>query len=137
MSRHVACEPVDTPAPPSHDAPMTLLYVALGGALGATLRYLVTLGVPFPFGTLAVNVLGCFVMGLAWVWLADRGLDRLAVLGMTGVLGGFTTFSAFSLDAVRLYEQGALPAAALYVLASVALSLLAILAAILLARMAA
>ena len=133
----MAREPVDTPPPPPHDAPMTLLYVALGGALGATLRYLVTLSVPFPFGTLAVNVLGCFAMGLAWVWLADKGLDRLAVLIMTGVLGGFTTFSAFSLDAFRLYEEGALPAAALYVAASVALSLLAILAAILLARMAA
>ncbi len=113
---------------------MTIFYVALGGAFGATLRYLVALGVAFPMGTLVVNVVGSFVMGLLLVVLAAKGMDRFAPLLMTGVMGGFTTFSAFSLDAWKLIEAGRVAAAGSYIAASVLLSLGAIFLAIWLAR---
>ena len=100
---------------------LTLSQVALGGAIGAVLRYLTGLALAFPFGTLAVNILGSFLIGVLWVALADRG--HWAPLLTTGVLGGFTTFSAFSLDTLRLVDSGRAPMAALYVLASVTLSL--------------
>jgi fluoride exporter len=113
---------------------MTIFYVAIGGAMGAVLRYLVVLGVAFPVGTLAVNVVGSFLMGMAVVWLAGRGMDRLAPLLMTGMLGGFTTFSAFSLDTLKLVEAGRLAAAGGYVAGSVILSLGAIFLAVWIAR---
>ncbi len=113
---------------------MTLLYVAAGGAIGASLRYLASLAVPFPFGTLTVNVVGSFVMGLFLVLLAEKGIDRWQPFVMTGVLGGFTTFSAFSLDALRLWEGGQAGFAISYVLGSVILSLAAIVAAVVMAR---
>lgn len=113
---------------------MTLVYVALGGALGASLRYLTFLAVAFPLGTLLVNVLGSFLMGVAFVVLVDKGLDRAAVFTMTGVLGGFTTFSAFSLDALRLYERGDVAQAGTYVLASVGLSILGLVLGVFVAR---
>ena len=100
---------------------LTLSQVAFGGAIGAVLRYLTGLAIAFPFGTLAVNVLGSFLIGVLWVALADRG--QWAPLLITGILGGFTTFSAFSLDTLRLVDAGRAPIAALYVLASVTLSL--------------
>ena len=103
---------------------LTLSQVALGGAIGAVLRYLTGLALAFPFGTLAVNILGSFLIGVLWVALADRG--HWAPLLTTGVLGGFTTFSAFSLDTLRLVDSGRAPMAALYVLASVTLSLCAV-----------
>lgn len=110
----------------------TLAQVALGGAMGATGRYLtgvLTLrlfGPGFPVGTLTVNVLGSFAMGVLVVVLARKGGTHLAPLFMTGLLGGFTTFSAFSLDAVTIYERGQVGLAAVYVLASVLLSLAAL-----------
>jgi CrcB protein len=119
---------------------LTLLQVAIGGALGSMLRYLTNVGVMraigpgFPYGTLIVNILGSFLMGFLLVVLAHKDLTRLAPLLMTGVLGGFTTFSAFSLDTLTLWERGDIPAALLYVAASVGLSLLAILGAVLLFR---
>ncbi|MBE0414269.1 CrcB family protein [Yoonia sp.] len=100
-----------------------VIFVALGGAFGAVLRYVVGLGVAFPFGTLAVNVIGSFLIGVAWVLLSARGLQHWAPFILTGVLGGFTTFSAFSLDALRLVEAERITAAGGYVLASVILSL--------------
>lgn len=111
------------------------LAVALGGALGALARWAVSawalraLGGAFPYGTFAVNVGGGLLMGLAAAALLERdlgGLGRLAPFLMTGLLGGFTTFSAFSLDAIYLIERGRPAAAALYVGGSVALSLLAL-----------
>ncbi len=111
-----------------------LLHVALGGALGAVLRHLAVLAVGFPFGTLVVNVAGSFAIGLLWVALAGRGLAGWAPLLMTGLLGGFTTFSAFSLDTLRLVEDGRIGAAGGYVLASVALSVGACGAGVWLAR---
>jgi CrcB protein len=99
----------------------TLPLVALGGALGASLRHLATLLWPAPWGVMAVNVAGSFLIGL----LAPRLPPAGAAFLLTGLLGGFTTFSAFSLDALRLWEGGRGGAAALYALGSVGLSLLA------------
>ncbi len=122
---------------------MTVLFVALGGALGATLRYFAvhlatrTLGPAFPYGTLSVNVIGSLMMGIAAAWFLMRGQggpSSTALFIMTGVLGGFTTFSAFSLDALLLMEQGRMPAAAAYIGLSVALSVGALFAGITLAR---
>ncbi len=103
----------------------TLISVALGGAIGSVLRYLVGLTVAFPLGTLTVNVIGSFAIGLIWVHLADRGLQHWLPFVMTGLLGGFTTFSAFTLDALRLVEEGRVTAAGAYVLASLVASVLA------------
>jgi len=113
-----------------------LLLVFLGGGLGSTLRYGVNLatvawfGAHFPFGTLTVNVVGSAVMGAFAGWLLARepgtGSDALRLFFMTGILGGFTTFSAFSLDVVVLWQRGAVASAVGYVLVSVALSLLAL-----------
>ncbi len=118
----------------------TLLQVALGGALGAVARYLTGLaalrvmGHGFPWGTLTVNIAGSFLMGVLVVALAHLGGTRFSPFLMTGLLGGFTTFSAFSLDAVTLYERGAIGTAAAYVAASVLLSLAALAAGLFLAR---
>ncbi|MHA7889171.1 MULTISPECIES: fluoride efflux transporter CrcB [Roseicyclus] len=118
-----------------------VLQVALGGALGAVLRYLTGIGLirlfghtPFPLGVLTVNVAGSFLMGLFIVTAAQRGLTHLSPLVATGILGGFTTFSAFSLEAVTLYERGALGLAALYILANLTLSIAALFAGMALAR---
>lgn len=116
-------------------SPATLLLVALGGALGATLRVLSTalaarlLGAGFPWGTLFVNVVGGLAMGVAAGLLLERAgasSPRLAPFLITGVLGGFTTFSAYSLDALTLLERGRASAALAYAGGSVALSILAL-----------
>ena len=107
----------------------TLAQVALGGALGASGRYLTgilavrIMGHGFPWGTLAVNVLGSFAMGVLVIVLAHFSATRWAPLLMTGVLGGFTTFSAFSLDTMALFERGQVWLAACYAGASVVLAL--------------
>jgi len=102
-----------------------VISVALGGALGSVLRYLIGLVVTFPLGTLTVNVIGSLAIGLIWVHLADRGLQHWLPFVMTGLLGGFTTFSAFTLDALRLFEEGRVIAAGTYIAASMILSLMA------------
>jgi CrcB protein len=118
----------------------TLSLVALGGALGSAARYLVNVGAlrafgpGFPVATMAVNILGSFAMGLLMVALAQLGGQRFAPFLMTGILGGFTTFSAFSLDAVTLWERGQAVAAAGYVAGSVVLSLGALVAGMATAR---
>jgi len=105
-----------------------LLQVALGGALGASLRFLSgamilrAMGSGFPYGTMFVNVIGSFLMGAFVIFAAHRGLTYLSPFVMTGLLGGFTTFSAFSLETVTLMERGAFGYAALYVSMSVILS---------------
>ena len=110
----------------------SLLQVAVGGALGASARYVVNvtagrlLGTGFPWATLIVNVVGSFLMGLLVVALAEKFGNRYAAFLMTGCLGGFTTFSAFSLDTLTLYERGQTGLALLYIAASVLLSLAAI-----------
>ncbi|MBM1222063.1 fluoride efflux transporter CrcB [Ponticoccus sp. SC2-23] len=118
----------------------TLIQVALGGAIGASVRYLTNVGAMrligpgFPWGTAVVNVVGSFLMGVLVVVLAERFGNRLAPFLMTGVLGGFTTFSAFSLDAVTMWERGQTAVAGLYVIGSVTLSILALVAGLALAR---
>ena len=119
----------------------TLTYVALGGAVGASCRYLAGLGVirllgqtPFPLAIITVNVIGSFLMGVFVVVAAQRGLTHLSPLIMTGFLGGFTTFSAFSLETVTLVERGDLGQAALYVLVSVGLSVGGLFLGLMLAR---
>jgi fluoride exporter len=108
------------------------LVVFLGAGLGGALRHGVNLacaracGLAFPWGTLVVNILGCFAMGAIAGWLAFRAGEGwsqpIRLFLTTGILGGFTTFSAFSLDAVLLWERGDVVLAAAYVGASVGLS---------------
>ena len=130
----------DRPAVQGNAMIYTLLQVALGGAIGASGRYLTgvaalrLMGTGFPWGTLAVNVIGSFVMGVVVVALGHLSANRFAPLLMTGVLGGYTTFSAFSLDAMTIWERGQQGLAMVYVGASVVLSLAAILAGLWLAR---
>jgi len=120
-----------------------ILQVALGGAIGAALRYasggmaMRMLGSGFPYGTMLVNILGSFLMGLAAFYMLERmdgSFARFAPFILTGVLGGFTTFSAFSLDAVFLIERSRYVAAAIYMGGSVALAMLALIAGMALAR---
>ncbi len=111
-----------------------LLWVAAGGAIGASLRHLVgtaslrILGSSFPWGTLFVNVFGSLLMGLFIAWLTKRTgtSNELRLFFATGVLGGFTTFSAFSLDVVNMVERGAMTSAFGYIAASVVISLAAV-----------
>lgn len=119
----------------------TLLAVAFGGAIGASLRYLFGVGMlrifgpsEFPIAIISVNVIGSFLMGVFVVMAAQRGLTHLSPFVMTGLLGGFTTFSAFSLEAVTLYERGEAGLAALYVCLSVGASILGLVAGLSFAR---
>lgn len=119
-----------------------IILVALGGAIGASARHLTNgaairlFGAGFPYGTLFVNVLGSLAMGILMGWLLARsGSDSLRLFLATGILGGFTTFSAFSLDAVSLYQRGEAMAALIYVVASVVISILALVAGLAAMRM--
>ena len=113
---------------------MILLYIAVGGALGSVARYLLGTGLQrggqFPVGTLAVNVLGCFLVGaivrlaLETTWVTPAARAFLAV----GFCGGFTTFSTFAWEVLALAEEGAWTRSALYLGASLVLSLLACIA---------
>ena len=120
----------------------TVLWVAVGGALGSAARYGVNvwsgrlLGAEFPWHTFIVNVVGCFVMGALVELMALKlnvGNDTRAFL-TTGILGGFTTFSAFSLDFALLVERKSYGAAIAYGAGSVALSLIAVFAGLSLVR---
>ncbi|MEO1239493.1 MAG: CrcB family protein [Pseudomonadota bacterium] len=111
----------------------TLALVAFGGALGSAARYLVGTAVAFPFGTLSVNVIGSFAIGALWASQMGK-TDGWGAFVLIGVLGGFTTFSSFSLDVLRLAADGRFGAAGAYVLASVALSLAAVFAGLMLMR---
>ena len=121
----------------------TLLLVAAGGAVGAVMRYLLggqavrTLGGGWPYGTLAANVLGGLAMGLLAGALALRGgadQERWRLLLGVGLLGGFTTFSAYSLEVVLMIERRAWGAALAYSLGSVVLSVVALFAGLILMR---
>ena len=119
----------------------SLILVAAGGAIGASLRFLTGVAVlrvigitSFPVAIIVVNVIGSFLMGVLVVAAANRGLTHLSPFVMTGLLGGFTTFSAFSLEAVTLYERGDIGQAALYVSGSVALSILGLMVGLMVAR---
>jgi CrcB protein len=108
------------------------LLVFLGAGIGGALRHAVNLacaracGTSFPWGTLTVNIAGSFVMGALAAWLAFKAGEGwgqpLRLFLTTGILGGFTTFSAFSLDAVLLWERGEAGGALAYVAASILLS---------------
>ena len=118
-----------------------MLLVALGGAIGAAVRFLTGVGMmrlmgpaDFPLAIITVNVIGSFLMGVFAVLAAHRGLTHLSPFVMTGVLGGFTTFSAFSLETVTMMERGEYGAAGLYVALSVGLSVAGLMGGLWLAR---
>lgn len=114
----------------------TLGAIALGGAVGALSRYGVNIGVAkllgigFPWGTLIINIAGCFLMGVLIARTAQMETvsPELRAFCATGFLGAFTTFSTFSLDFVTMWERGEMMQAALYMIASVILSILALFA---------
>ncbi len=118
------------------------LAVAAGGAMGAMARHGVSraalhwLGPNFPWGTLAANIAGSFAMGLIIVWLSSRepASPALRAFLTVGLLGAFTTFSAFSLDVVTLYRDRTLMIAGAYLLASVILSVCGLLGGLALGR---
>jgi CrcB protein len=119
-----------------------VMVIAAGGALGSVMRYMLSMwvhsfaGRGFPYGTLAVNVLGCLAMGFLFVLLVERmGESALWRAGLLiGVLGGFTTFSSFSIETFNLIEQGALLKAAGNMAASLFLCLGATWLGVILAR---
>ena len=122
-----------------------ILAVALGGALGSVARYGVgvwaacRLGVDFPWGTLIVNLVGSFVIGalaeaMALIWSVSPEIRAFLIVG---ILGGFTTYSAFSLDIYLMIERGSWLPAFAYVAASLLLGLAALFAGLRLVRLAA
>jgi CrcB protein len=121
---------------------MNYVLVFIGGGLGSTLRHIVNiasgrvLGTAFPYHTFLINITGSTIMGLVAGYLAFKGeaSQPWRLFLMTGVLGGYTTFSAFSLDAALLYERGEIGLAALYVLGSVVLSIAGLFAGLALMR---
>ena len=106
--------------------------MAAGGAIGASLRWLLAgaiqraSGSAFPWGTFAVNAIGSFALGFLFVYLIERSTygEIMRLLLTVGLLGAFTTFSTYSLESIRLLEQGALGLAAANVLGQVVLCLL-------------
>lgn len=113
---------------------MQWLMIAIGGAIGASLRYAVSLasfalfGRAFPYGTLCVNVLGSFLIGLLYIIFLERMMvsPELRAFLLIGVLGAFTTFSSFSLETLNLVEMGQLLAAISNIILNVCLCLLAV-----------
>lgn len=121
---------------------MELLWVGIGGAFGAMGRYLLgrelteRIAGVFPYGTLTINIAGAFLIGVLFVLLAERSIgdDHLRLLLVTGFLGGFTTFSSYTVEAINLAESGHWGTALLYVLSSNILGLVACLAGIVAVR---
>ncbi|CCV13556.1 fluoride efflux transporter CrcB [Mesorhizobium sp. STM 4661] len=118
-----------------------LLLVVVGGGIGAGIRHLTNIGAlrlvgpNFPWGTMAINIVGSFAMGLFIAILMRRGgSNELRLFVATGILGGFTTFSAFSLDFATLWERGATLPAFGYALASVIGAIIALFLGLWLAR---
>lgn len=110
----------------------TIVLIGLGGALGSIFRYLVStsaykiFGSHFPYGTLAVNAIGSFVIGFLFILLLDRidGIaDQLRAVLIIGFLGGFTTFSSFSIETVNLFENSEIALGLLNIFISVVLCL--------------
>jgi CrcB protein len=121
---------------------LNYLLVFIGGGLGSTLRHTINVvcircfGTAFPYHTFIINITGSAVMGLIAGYLAFKGegAQPWRLFLMTGILGGYTTFSAFSLDAGLLYERGEIGLAALYVVGSVVLSIAGLFAGLALVR---
>ena len=121
---------------------MNYLLVFIGGGLGSTLRYVVNVVCPrlfgpdFPYHTFIINITGSTVMGLIAGYLAFKGdaVQSWRLFLMTGILGGYTTFSAFSLDTAMLYERGEVGLALFYVLGSVVFSIAGLFAGLALVR---
>lgn len=121
-----------------------IVMVAFGGALGSVCRYLLSMvvtnnahGMSFPLGTFAVNILGCFLIGLlSQMSFAGSISDTTKLLLVTGFCGGFTTFSSYMMEAVSLSRAGDISIAMLYVVASIVLGFVAVFAGIYLARSA-
>jgi fluoride exporter len=122
---------------------VNVVYVALGGALGSVARYLLSTAVQrytaagFPYGTFTVNIVGCAVFGLI-VGLAEHRIEltpAVRAFFLVGILGGFTTFSAFTFDTIELLRTAAFLRAALNIVGQVALGLLALWLGYLLARL--
>ena len=121
---------------------MSYLLVFIGGGLGSTLRHIINilaprvLGTGFPYHTFIINITGSIVMGLIAGYLAFKGeaSQPWRLFLMTGILGGYTTFSAFSLDAALLYERGEIGLALFYVLGSVVFSIAGLFAGLALVR---
>jgi fluoride exporter len=121
---------------------MGYLIVFLGGGVGAALRHGINIaslrafGPAFPYGTLLINISGSFIMGLVAGYFAFKGdaSQHWRLFLTTGILGGYTTFSAFSLDAALLYERSEAGLAAVYVLASVVVSITGLFAGLALVR---
>ena len=118
------------------------IIVFLGAVLGGLMRHVMNawvtalMGAGFPYGIMAINILGSTAMGLVAGWFAFRGagLGDLRLFLATGILGGFTTFSAFSLDFAVLWQRGEMAPALFYAVGSVVLSILALFAGLWLAR---
>ena len=121
---------------------MGYLIVFLGGGVGAAIRHGMNIGVArvlgtaFPYGTLIINITGSFVMGLIAGYFALKGdaSQHWRLFLTTGILGGYTTFSAFSLDTALLYERGEIGLSALYVATSVAVSIAGLFAGLAIVR---
>ncbi len=121
---------------------MGFLIVFLGGGLGAAARHGINMsaarlvGTGFPYGTMLINIVGSMAMGLIAEYFALKGHlpQHWRLFLTTGILGGFTTFSAFSLEAALLYERGQVAGAAIYVVASVALSIAGLFAGLAIVR---
>ena len=113
---------------------LSLLIVAAGGAIGAALRYIIHVNVaylvqqPFPYATLSVNILGCFLAGAALGWFSvHQPPNEIKLFIMIGILGGFTTFSSFAMDAVMLMQQGRIGEMLAYIVISTIVSICAVL----------
>jgi len=112
---------------------MSLLYIFIGGGLGALTRYGITCLFPIasgsqklPYNILICNIIGCLLIGIMFAWQKSYNPSWLQPLIITGLLGGFTTFSTFGLDTQKLIQNGATGTAILYVLISVALGIAAV-----------
>jgi CrcB protein len=121
---------------------MNYVLVFIGGGVGSSLRYMVNVvcprlfGMAFPYHTFIINITGSTIMGLIAGYLAFKGeaAQSWRLFLMTGILGGYTTFSAFSLDAASLYERGEIGLALFYVLGSVVFSIAGLFAGLALVR---